>query len=129
MLHGFGVGYTGRMFDWVTEAVIIAAIAALGGASASVVAAMKNRGDHRLNALQTTVTLLSNRVEHLEKSLLCAEERADAAADEARQAERLLWHVVSYLREVMAWAKAAQPTMPEDGAPPPPPPDTIKEYL
>lgn len=121
--------YTEHMFDWVTEAVVIASIAALGGVSASIVNAIKNRGDHRLAALQATVSLLSDRVEHLEGSLLRAEERADKEAMDAREAERLLWHVVSYLREVIAWSKMIQALVPGEKPTQPPVPDTINEYL
>lgn len=121
--------YTEHMFDWVTEAVVIAGIAAFGGLSASLVNAMKNRGDHRLAALQTTVTLLSDRVEHLEQSLLCAEKRADQEALDAREAERLLWHVVSYLREVIAWSRMLQALVPGEKPTQPQVPDTINKYL
>lgn len=108
---------------------MIAGIAALGGISASIVNALKNRGDHRLSALQATVTLLSDRVEHLEKALICAESRADEQAVEAREAERLLWHVVSYLREVIAWSRMLHAMIPGEKPTQPQVPDTINKYL
>lgn len=114
----------------VPDSVMVAGAGLAGALITQGVTWWKNRGDHELSALQATVSLLCNRVTHLEESLVKAEERADAEAAESREAERLLWHVTGYLREVLLWARSLVPMIQAEGIPTEPEvPDTIKPYL
>lgn len=116
---------------WFLSAEVLAALLALIGVLITqAIIAKKQRADHQLAALQATVTLLSDRVTKLEESLARAEARAEQLEDQEREAEKALWHAITYLREVISWARMVTPMVPGDEKPTiPPVPDTISEYL
>lgn len=119
-----------RVFPWVSDTVMVAVAGLLGAIIAQAVNAWMHREDRELAALRATVEVLSARVSNLEASLEKAERKAEEEAAESREYERLLWHVASYLRDVLSWARMLAPLVPGDVRPTEPPvPDTIKPYL
>lgn len=112
-------------FPW-SEALAIALIGSSSVVSGHLTTALTARRS-------TLYSLLLQRVEKLDERVSVLENERDKAIADAREAQRMLWHVLEYLRAVLSWGRTMRAAVPDElleGLPvEPEPPSHISERI
>lgn len=112
------------MPPWLTDTVMVAAIGAAGLIVGNLLTGITQYKTSQMS-------LMKAQVGDLEKRVAALERERDDAVKAAREAERLLWHALEYLRRVLSWAHEVVELLPDgvDAPAEPEPPEQIGDHL
>lgn len=116
---------------WLTDTVLVAAIAAIAAITGALVSGFAERGKSKSTERMDLLDALSERVAALEREVQELRASRDAEETARREAERLAWHILDYARTLIVWARKLVELLPPGVEPPPEPepPKAVRDHL